>query len=323
MEIYILGMLILLVLLELLYFKAAEFYQIVDTPNHRSSHETLTIRGGGVVFVFAALLHFFVSGMEDPFFLCGLLLIAMISFLDDVFTLNNRLRLLVQLTAVVLLFLQLGLFGMSLPILIIAVVLAVGTINAYNFMDGINGLTGSYSLLVISTLYYINTYIPFISADFLILIFLSLLVFNIFNFRKRARCFAGDVGSVSIAFIIVFAIGKLILATSNLNYILLLALYGLDAGTTILFRIIKRENIFEAHRSHFYQFLVNEKKIPHLLVSAIYFVVQLTINITLIFYVSDDQELGLVSLSIYVFLFLLLRFSLQRRLLAKGNDPLE
>ena len=152
-------------------------------------------------------------------------------------------------------------------------------------MDGINGITGSYSLLAIITLYYINENIhAFTSPALLITISLSLLVFNFFNFRKKAKCFAGDVGSVGIAFIIVFFIGQLILATHNFNYILLLLFYGIDVVSTILFRVIRKENIFEAHRSHFYQFISNEKKIPHLIVAAIYLLVQSIINIILVFF---------------------------------------
>lgn len=315
---YFLGMFIVFVLIELLYFEFAKFYGIVDRPNHRSSHQTLTIRGGGIVVVIAALVDFFLSGMHNSLFLSGLLIISIISFLDDIFTLNNKIRLVVHLFAVTLLFLQLGIFDMSGIILVLSGVLVIGIINAYNFMDGINGLTGLYSLLVISSLYYINSYTSFISGQFLAMIGLALLVFNIFNFRRQAKCFAGDVGSISIAFVVVFSIGSLILATNNFNYLLLLLVYGLDAGTTIVLRIIRRENIFEAHRSHFYQFLANERKIPHLLISIIYFFVQLIINITIIVFLKNDIQLGLGFLTFCTLAFLFLRFRLQGRALVQN-----
>jgi UDP-N-acetylmuramyl pentapeptide phosphotransferase/UDP-N-acetylglucosamine-1-phosphate transferase len=249
-----------LFVLEIFYFKIADHFNIIDKPNARSSHQSITLRGGGIIFTLAALIFFFTFGFQYPYFILGLFLISLISFLDDIFTLNNKVRLGIHLISVLLMFYQWNLFSLNLYWIPIALIFVIGTINAYNFMDGINGITGGYSLLAIATLYYINEQVTsFTSSDLLITVGLSLLVFNFFNFRKKAKCFAGDVGSVSIAFIIVFLIGQLLIQTQNFNYILLLLFYGLDAVTTIVFRVIRKENIFEAHRSHFYQFLSNEK----------------------------------------------------------------
>lgn len=315
MTLLIASIFIILFILELLYFKIADHYNITDKPNHRSSHTEVTVRGGGVVFGFATIIFFFTYGFQYPYFISGLILIALISFLDDILTLNNKVRLTVHLISVLLLFCQWGLFSMSWYWLVIAAVFVIGVINAYNFMDGINGITGSYSLLAIATFYFINEHVvKFSSSEFLIIIGLSLLVFNFFNFRTRAKCFAGDVGSVSIAFIIIFLLGQLIIVTENFNYILLLLLYGLDAVITIIFRLIRKENIFKAHRSHFYQFLANEKKISHLVISAIYFFIQLGINCLLIFYVKDSSFLsfGLILLSSLLYLGLRIGFEGQR-----------
>jgi len=87
---------------------------------------------------------------------------------------------------------------------LVALIVCVGIINAYNFMDGINGITGGYSLSVLLPLIYLNTTDNFISQDYLYVVGMSLLVFCFFNFRKKAKCFAGDVGSISIAFILPF-----------------------------------------------------------------------------------------------------------------------
>ena len=285
----ILIILIALFVIELLYFKLADHFNIIDKPNSRSSHTALTIRGGGIIFGIAAILFFCLYQFQYPFFIAGLFVISLISFLDDILTLNNKVRLLVHLLAVALMFYQLDLFSMEWYLLIFAAIFVIGTINAYNFMDGINGITGSYSLIAIGSLYYINKNImAFTSNELLLIIGLSLIVFNFFNFRKTAKCFAGDVGSVSIAFIILFLLLQLVIKTENLSYLLLLLVYGLDAVTTIIFRLIRKENIFEAHRSHFYQYWVNERKVSHLLVSLIYALIQVTINVLIVTWMPDS-----------------------------------
>lgn len=309
-----------LFVLEIVYFRIANNFNIIDKPNARSSHQAITLRGGGIIFSLAAIIFFFAFKFQYPNFIVGLFLISLISFLDDIFTLNNKMRLGVHLLAVVLLFCQWQLFSLSWYWIPLALIFVIGTINAYNFMDGINGITGAYSLLAITTLYYLNQFIiSFTSSDLLITIGLSLLVFNFFNFRKKAKCFAGDVGSVSIAFTIVFLIGQLVIKTQNFNYILLLLFYGLDAVTTIVFRVIRKENIFEAHRSHFYQFLSNEKKWPHLVVVSIYIFIQLTINAVVLFFIRNDSLSALFLIGVSGMLFLVIRFGMEgsNRLLNK------
>lgn len=279
-----------LTLLLLFYFRLAVQFKIIDKPNQRSSHSRITIRGGGIIFPIAILLQALFSGFQYPLFTSGLLLISIVSFYDDLRPLSNKIRLLVHLIAVSFLFMQAGL--MSYPVLIIipVYILVIGAINAYNFMDGINGITGAYSFITILSLYFINeTQISFVFSEWLIIVAISLLAFNFYNFRKKAKCFAGDVGSVSMAFIIIFFLLILILETENLKYIGLLLFYGLDAVSTIIFRLIRRENIFEAHRSHFYQHLANVKSWPHLWVSTLYMVVQLLVNVLIIF---SDWNLG-------------------------------
>lgn len=304
--------LLTLFLLELFYFKIAGHYNIIDKPNHRSSHTSLTIRGGGVIFCLSAILYFCLYTFNYPYFIIGLFLISVISFLDDLLTLNNKIRLAVHLISVGLMFYQLDVFVLPWYWLVIAGIFVIGTINAYNFMDGINGITGFYSLIIIATLYYINEYIiTFTSKELLIITGLSLIVFNFFNFRKRAKCFAGDVGSVSIAFIILFLLLQLIIQTKDFSYILLLLVYGFDAVTTIIFRAIRREKITEAHRSHFYQYLVNEKKMPHLVVSSLYGLVQLSINILIIFWIPQSIFIVCLFIIISLIIFLILRFFIE------------
>ncbi|RZL52610.1 MAG: UDP-GlcNAc--UDP-phosphate GlcNAc-1-phosphate transferase, partial [Pedobacter sp.] len=282
---------------------------IIDKPNARSSHSTITLRGGGIIFIIAGLIFYLFAGFHYPFFILGLLAIGTISFLDDILTLNNKVRLAVHLFSVLLMFYQWDLFVFPWYWLIIAGIFVIGTINAYNFMDGVNGITGGYSLVTILSLFYINNeVVEFTSNDLLIIVSLSLLVFNFFNFRKKAKCFAGDVGSVSIAFIVVFLIGQLILTSGNFAYILLLLFYGLDTATTVFFRKVRKENIFEAHRSHFYQYLANQLKWNHLLVSGIYMFVQLLINGIIIFVIGNSAVYALTFTTIFTVLFLVIRF---------------
>jgi UDP-GlcNAc:undecaprenyl-phosphate/decaprenyl-phosphate GlcNAc-1-phosphate transferase len=314
------SILISLFALELLYFKVADHFNIIDKPNARSSHTAVTLRGGGIIFIIAGLIFHCYSGFQYPFFIFGLIAIGTVSFLDDILTLNNKVRLAVHLIAVLMLFYQWELFHLNWYWLIVAGVFVIGTINAYNFMDGINGITGGYSLVTIGSLYYINNQvISFTSNDLLLIVGLSLLVFNFFNFRTKAKCFAGDVGSVSIAFIIVFLIGQLILKSENLVYILLLLFYGLDTATTVFFRKIRKENIFKAHRSHFYQYLANQLKYKHLLVSVIYMLVQLLINGLIVFVVSDSVAALLLTV-VSTILFLVIRFMVEgKERLLKGE----
>ena len=277
----------------LIYFKIAAHFNIVDKPNHRSSHQQLTILGGGIIFPLVITLHTLVNGFIFPYFTAGLILISVISFYDDIRPLSFAIRLFGHLIAVSLIFLETDLIYYSIWLIIIAYIVVIGSLNAYNFMDGINGLTGAYSLVTIVSLFYINEYnVKFVSTDWLVITAISLIAFNIFNFRALAKCFAGDVGSVSMAFIIIFFILTLLIISNDFKYIGLLLIYGLDSVTTIIFRLIRHENIFLAHRSHFYQYLVNCKSWPHLAVALLYAFLQIMVNI-LIFYQSFEP-IGLI-----------------------------
>jgi UDP-N-acetylmuramyl pentapeptide phosphotransferase/UDP-N-acetylglucosamine-1-phosphate transferase len=295
----------------LFYFRTAMKFGIIDTPNHRSSHSHATIRGGGIIFPIAIFLQALFTGFDYPLFSIGLFLISAISFYDDLRPLSSKIRLLVHLIAVSLLFAQADLLTYTVWIIIPAYILVIGTINAYNFMDGINGITGAYSLITILSLYFINeSGIQFVSNELLIITVLALLVFNCFNFRKKAKCFAGDVGSVSMAFIIIFFILLIILKTEDLKYIGLLLFYGLDTVSTIIFRLIRRENIFEAHRSHFYQYLANVIGWQHLWISTLYMIVQLMVNL-LIFYSDWDSVDLLIFILVSGIVFAGLRFVIE------------
>ena len=275
---------LLLILLELAYFRIADRFNIIDKPNLRSSHKTIVLRGGGIIFLFGIWLYAAFFGMNYLWFILGLSLIGLVSFIDDIRSLPDSVRLVAQFAAMFLMFYQFDILNWhDWWMVIVALIVCVGIINAYNFMDGINGITGGYSIAVLLPMIYLNTSDSFISQDYLYVVGLSLLVFCFFNFRKKAKCFAGDVGSISMAFILLFALGRLILSTGDLSYLTFLAVYGADAVLTICHRIQLRENLGEAHRKHAYQLMANELKMPHILVSTVYMLLQLAISFGLIF----------------------------------------
>ena len=169
-------------------------------------------------------------------------------------------------------------------IVLAALIVCVGATNVINFMDGINGITAGYSLAVLLPLFVLNNNLHFVEPSFLIVAALGELVFCIFNFRPKgkAKCFAGDVGSIAIAFIMLFAIGRLVVQTQDVTYLIFLLVYGVDGCLTICHRILLHENLGEAHRKHAYQLMANELKMSHVTVSVIYMILQLAIAAGLI-----------------------------------------
>ena len=285
---------ILLLLVELLYFKLADKYNIIDKPNERSSHSSVVLRGGGVIFSLAMIAWAVMMGVQGEWsaivgylpFLCGLLLVAGVSFWDDVKSLPDSVRLVVQFVAMGLMFWSMGIMHWDMwGIVLIALVVCVGATNVINFMDGINGITAGYSLAVLVPLVLLNRELGFVEPSFLVVAILGVLVFCLFNFRPKgkAKCFAGDVGSIGIAFIMLFAIGKLVVLTGDVTYLIFLLVYGVDGCLTICHRILLHENLGEAHRKHAYQLMANELKIGHVKVASLYMVMQLVVSLGFVY----------------------------------------
>ena len=316
MQYTILG--ILLMIIMILYFKVADRFNIIDKPNQRSSHTEITLRGGGIIFWFSALLYFIQHIQNNYFFFTGITLVSLVSFWDDIQSLSNKIRISIHFLAITLIFYDLGLFNL-LPIwgILTVYILAIGLINAYNFMDGINGITGLYTLAVLGALLYVNTKVQlFIDGSFIKYGMIASLVFLFFNYRKKAKCFAGDVGSIAIAFWIIYLIAKLALITNSIVWLLFLAVYGVDAICTIIHRLYLKQNIFEAHRLHFYQILSNEFRIQHRLVSLYYALVQILISILVIMLYQKVDDIILFLLVIAP---LILVYTLKFYLLNKYN----
>jgi UDP-N-acetylmuramyl pentapeptide phosphotransferase/UDP-N-acetylglucosamine-1-phosphate transferase len=197
----------------------------------------------------------------------------------------------VQFIAAAMAFYQMDILHLNLWwVVLLALIVYVGITNVYNFMDGINGITAGYSLAVLIPLMFINNGGTYVDSSLIIVSILSVLVFCFFNFRPKgkAKCFAGDVGSISIAFIMLFAIGRLVVLTQDVTYLIFLLVYGVDGCLTICHRILLHENLGEAHRKHAYQLMANELKIGHVKVSLLYMVMQLVVSLGFIYLCPDS-----------------------------------
>jgi UDP-GlcNAc:undecaprenyl-phosphate/decaprenyl-phosphate GlcNAc-1-phosphate transferase len=301
--------------MELIYFKIATKVGIVDRPNQRSSHTTPTIRGGGIIFFLATLIWFLFNGLQWPWMLMGIIAVAVISFLDDLKPRPTYLRFFIHLVAVLLIFFQAGIFDWSWMLVLLALIICIGALNAFNFMDGINGITGLYALVNLCAFYIIQQTIPFSDSLLLGTLFVAVIVFLFFNFRTHAVCFAGDVGSITIALLQIFLLLQLIIATDNFLWVILFLVYGVDAVVTILYRLKRKENIFKPHRTHLYQYLANEMGWPHQKVSLMYAAIQGVLNAILIysFWVSSVL-IPMASAIIFLIAYLWARIKIQQRL---------
>ena len=289
---------VLLLAAELLYFKIADKCNIIDKPNERSSHSTIVLRGGGIIFPISMIVWLILGIVNGEWgtvqgylpFMCGLVLICGVSFWDDVQSLPDSVRLVAQFVAIALMLWSMGIMNWTMWWVVpIALVVCVGASNIINFMDGINGITAGYALAMLVPLLLLNKAYGFIEESYLIVAILGVLVFSIFNFRPKgkAKCFAGDVGSIGIAFIILFAAGRLIIQTGDVTYLILILIYSVDSILTICHRIMLHENLGEAHRKHAYQLMCNELKIGHVKVSLLYMVLQLAVSLGFIYLIPN------------------------------------
>ena len=292
---------VLLLAAELVYFRIADRFNIIDKPNQRSSHSSIVLRGGGIIFVLGLWIWAAFFGFHNIWFLIAVTLVAGISFIDDIHSLPDSVRLVAQFAAMALMFYQLDILHWNMWwIILIAMIVCVGASNIINFMDGINGITGAYALASLLPLFLLNREIGFADESLILVVALADLVFCCFNFRPKgkAKCFAGDVGSIGVAYILLFLIGSLILATGDVTYLIFLLVYGVDGCLTIVHRILLHENLGEAHRKHAYQLMANELKIGHVKVASFYALLQLAVSLGVIYLcpmLSTATELSLVA----------------------------
>ena len=301
---------VLLLVAELVYFRIADKCNIIDKPNQRSSHSTIVLRGGGIIFMIGAWVWSAFFGFDYPWFLAGLTLVAGVSFVDDIHSLPDSVRLVAQFAAAAMAFYQLDILHWDMWwIVLVALIVYVGATNVINFMDGINGITAGYALAVLVPLGLLNTnyrelatnlttnYSSIVSSDgvfvdksLIVAAIIAAVVFCIFNFRPKgkAKCFAGDVGSIGIAFIMLFLLGNVIMKTGDITWLIFLLVYGVDGCLTIIHRIMLHENLGEAHRKHAYQIMANELKIGHVKVTLLYMAMQLVVSLGFIYLCPDN-----------------------------------
>lgn len=277
---------VILLVLELTYFKIADKCNIIDKPNERSSHSTIVLRGGGIIFMLGLWIWAAFYGFGYPWFVVAVTLIAGVSFVDDIRSLPDSVRLVAQFVAMGLMFYQMDMLHWEMWwVVILALIVSVGATNIINFMDGINGITGGYALASLIPIYILNKEMGFVEESLVVTVILADVVFCLFNFRQKgkAKCFAGDVGSIGIAFILLFMIGQLIMRTGDVTYLVFLLVYGVDGCLTICHRIMLHENLGEAHRKHAYQLMANELKIGHVKVSLLYMGIQMAVSLGFIY----------------------------------------
>lgn len=291
----------LLLAAELVYFRIADRFNIIDKPNQRSSHSSIVLRGGGIIFVLGLWIWAAFFGFQNIWFLIAVTLVAGISFIDDIHSLPDSVRLVAQFAAMALMFYQLDILHWNMWwIILIAMIVCVGASNIINFMDGVNGITGAYALASLVPLALLNAGMGFVAQSLIYVVMLADVVFCFFNFRPKgkAKCFAGDVGSIGVAYILLFLIGSLILATGDVTYLIFLLVYGVDGCLTIVHRILLHENLGEAHRKHAYQLMANELRIGHVKVASFYALLQLAVSLGFIYLcpmLSTATELSLVA----------------------------
>ena len=296
---------VLLLVAELVYFRIADKCNIIDKPNQRSSHTTIVLRGGGIIFMIGAWVWSLFFGFHYPWFLAGLTLVAGVSFVDDIHSLPDSVRLVAQFAAAAMAFYQLDILHWSMWwIVLVALIVYVGATNVINFMDGINGITAGYALAVLVPLGLLNTNYHelsmniatncssvfssdgvFVDQSLIVAAIIAAIVFCIFNFRPKgkAKCFAGDVGSIGIAFIMLFLLGNVIIKTEDITWLIFLLVYGVDGCLTIIHRIMLHENLGEAHRKHAYQIMANELNIGHVKVTLLYMAMQLAVSLGFVY----------------------------------------
>ncbi len=301
-------------------YAAIEWIYYAIARTYQRDQSSPVVGGGFIYWMSIVILYctlYLVVPWKDKVWVIGLTLLAFTCWYDDIRPLPVMPRIIIQLLAVASLICQLCcLHSCAWPwwVVILGAILAIWQLNAWNFMDGINGITGTMAIAVAIPLI-VCAPISIKDETFLnlaigLIVICASLAFLIFNFRNKAKCFAGDVGSVSIAFILMFLWGNILVVNHNWWTIVFFAVYLVDAGLTLLLRVLKHENVFRPHRKHAYQQLVYRYGWNPLIVSTLYALIQLGLSIIAISISSLSLKyvyVGLVFLALSVLYFGIVR----------------
>ena len=323
------------------FMRFANVWGLVAHPNNRSSHGTPTVTGMGVLIPIAVFIyHLWQPGVLSAGFIYGFTIVSVISFIDDVYFLKHSLRLIFQCAGLGLMIMYLPFQSTGIEVVAIGIaglILGIGVINAYNFMDGVNGMLTLHSILVLLSLLFLNETLidfeghakPFTDSDFIINVIVPLAIFALFNVRVHAKAFIGDVGAISIAFIILYLMFSLLLNSGNYAYLLLFSIFGADAGLTVCYKLILGENIFVPHRDFVFKKLVHIKGLSHLKVSAYYLAAQTVINAVLLFVVPQHPKLSsqlailFIGTMVLIAVYIYMQHMMNRLARANGGDTEE
>jgi len=317
------------ILLSILYVNVAKVFNLYDNPSGRSSHSNKTITGMGIIFpALITIYSIFFPYQIEPYFFIGIMMMATISYIDDLVHVKNSIRFVFQIFALLLMVISISQnFEIQLPVMLTLVVFGIGVINAFNFMDGINGMLGLNSLVILFSLSYINYFgvneygvsVKFVDHYLIYTCIIGVIAFLFFNFRKKAIGFAGDVGSIIIAMLIFYMICKLLLVSGNFTYLLLFSVFGIDTGLTVIYKLLLKENIFVPHRDFLFKKLVHVAKFKHLEVTAGYAALQLFVNFVVIFQPYQYKLSSQLSVLFIVIISLIATYIVLRSILTKNR----
>jgi UDP-N-acetylmuramyl pentapeptide phosphotransferase/UDP-N-acetylglucosamine-1-phosphate transferase len=284
----------------------------------------------GIVLVCSFVFFGFTNNFRLPnLFVIGVLMLATVSFIDDLIFLKHSLRFMFQILALMLVLWDLPIGSQNQELMVLAIaglIFGIGVINAFNFMDGINGMLLLNSFVILGSFAYLNEFVldpqgnplKFTDTNFILAMMIAVLVMSVFNVRTKAVAFMGDVGSMTISMIILYLMYCLLLATGNYIYLLLFSIFGIDAGLTVGYKLILRQNIFLPHRDFLFKRLVHIARLPHLKVSVGYALAQLFINALVLLLppsMKYAQQLSLlfIGITVQVVAYVLLRNTMVRR----------
>lgn len=294
----------LLLMIEMIYIQLARKYRILPTHQEQSSRSTYIVTGAGILFFISWIFFFLLNEFQYPIFTFGLLIVTLLFFIDDITPFHPALHVAINLIALTILFVQFGVYEQLDPLhLSLMYLVGLYILHMFHFMNRINGMTGIYALsFFVSMILLSPPNLQFDIENPLYFIVISLGVFGLFNFRKKAAAFAGDVGVYSIAYLVLFFLLQLVFGRTNFiegevhhtapstfhfepKYLLFLSVYFVETILTFFFSVMHRKNIFTARSNHLYQYFSHKLKISHLLVATSYATLQLLIN----FYVINND----------------------------------